>query len=218
MSRIFTTLSILAGVLLCGNLAVGLSIGDYNRVAREWVTARYDLAEQVKSGDKQASATAKQRLQRARNQLRPVERRKRWHVWSGIAATMIILLVNSITVTYFIGTSRWCREVADAYGAGDELAAQCACLKRSNFPWAFSSILALLVIIGFGAASDLTANFASAERWVIPHTLAAFIGTTWIIWSFRTQGRRLAENQHIINGVLQLVREIQSDSVHPTSE
>jgi hypothetical protein len=211
-------LSLLALVLLCGNLAVGLSIGDYNRVAREWVSARYELAEQVKSGDKQSTATAKQRLQRSWNQLRPVEWRKRWHVWSGIAATLIILLVNSITVTYFIGTSRWCREVADAYGAGDELAAQCARLKRSNFPWAFSSIIALLVMIGFGAASDLTANFTSAERWVIPHTLTAFIGTTWIIWSFRTQGRKLAENQHIINGVLQLVREIQSDSVHSTSE
>lgn len=218
MSRIFTTLSILALVLLCGNLAVGLSIGDYNRVAREWVTARYELAKQLKSGDQQATATAKQRLQRSWDQLGPVERRKRWHVWSGIGATLIILLVNSITVTYFIGTSRWCREVADAYGAADDLAAQCARLKRSNFPWALSSILALLVIIGFGAASDLTANFTSAERWVIPHALAAFIGTTWISWSFRTQGRKLAENQHIINGVLQLVREIQSDRVHSTSE
>ena len=218
MFRIFTTLSLLVGVLLCTNLALGLSIGKYNRVARKWIAARHDLAKLSPGSDEQATATAKLRLERSWDLLRPIEQKKRWHVWSGIGVTLIVLLLNSLTVTYFIGTSRWCQEVADAYGAGHELVKQSVHLKRSNFPWALSSTVCLLVIIGLGAASDLTANFNSAEDFVVPHSIAATLGTLWIIWSFRAQARKLAENQLLINRVLQLVKEIQSDCVHSASE
>ncbi len=157
-------------------------------------------------------------MQQSRTKLRPIELRKRWHVWCGLAATLVVLLTNSITVTYFIGTSRWCREVAAAYGDGDQLARESARLKRSSFPWAISSVAALLAIIVLGAASDLTANFRSAEDWVLPHTIAATLGSLWIAWSLRGQGRLLARNHQIIERVLQRVQEIQHESVHSACE
>jgi hypothetical protein len=218
LSRIFTTLSVLASVLLVINLALGFSVGQYNRVARQWIVARSESAQTARADDVQAAADAKARLQAAWARLKPVEQRKRWHVWSGIAVTLVVLLLNSLTVTYFIGTSRWCREVADAYALGDSLVAQSLRLKRSNFPWALGSAACLLVIIGLGAASDLTANFNSAEQFVLPHALTATAGTAWIIWSFRVQARKLAQNQQTINQVLQRAQEIQRDSVHSASQ
>ena len=43
---------------------------------------------------------------------------QRWatvHRLSGVAAALAVVLVNSIVVTYFVGTSRWCKEVAETY-------------------------------------------------------------------------------------------------------
>ena len=42
----------------------------------------------------------------------------RWgtvHRLSGVFSGLTVVLVNSMTVTYFIGTGRWCREVAETY-------------------------------------------------------------------------------------------------------
>ena len=41
--------------------------------------------------------------------LEPLQRRATWHRLFGILAALVALLVNSISVTYFIGTSRWCQ-------------------------------------------------------------------------------------------------------------
>ena len=43
---------------------------------------------------------------------------QRWatiHRLSGVAAAISVVLVNSIVVTYFVGTSRWCKEVSETY-------------------------------------------------------------------------------------------------------
>lgn len=40
----------------------------------------------------------------------------------GIATGLLALFVNSVSVTYFIGTSRWCKEVVDTYELETELA------------------------------------------------------------------------------------------------
>ena len=42
----------------------------------------------------------------------------RWatvHRLAGVAAGLAVVLVNSIVVTYFIGTSRWVKEVTETY-------------------------------------------------------------------------------------------------------
>ncbi|MEX0611406.1 MAG: hypothetical protein WD229_04735, partial [Pirellulales bacterium] len=38
------------------------------------------------------------------------------HRLTGIAAALGVVFVESVIVTYFIGTSRWCREVVETYG------------------------------------------------------------------------------------------------------
>ena len=52
---------------------------------------------------------------------------QRWatvHRLSGVAAALAVVLVNSIVVTYFVGTSRWCKEVAETYQLAPSFVAQ----------------------------------------------------------------------------------------------
>ena len=85
------------------------------------------------------------------------------HMLLGQAAALVAVLVNSITITYFIGTSRWCKEVCETYRLPAELAERSTRLKRSTFPWALAGILAVIVIVGLGAAADPSgANLAAS--------------------------------------------------------
>ena len=43
------------------------------------------------------------------------------HKLMGIATAIMVMLVCSIAVTYFIGTSRWCREVVETYDLNGNL-------------------------------------------------------------------------------------------------
>ncbi len=62
----------------------------------------------------------------------------RWasvHRLLGVAAALVVVLVNSIVVTYFIGTSRWCKEVVETYGLDAQFIRRSVALKRRTFPW-----------------------------------------------------------------------------------
>ena len=37
------------------------------------------------------------------------------HRLTGMAAALGVVFVESVVVTYFIGTSRWCKEVSETY-------------------------------------------------------------------------------------------------------
>ena len=65
---------------------------------------------------------------------RYVDLKARVHRLMGVAAAIVVVLVNSIVVTYFIGTSRWCKEVVDTYSLDRELVRRSARLKRRTFP------------------------------------------------------------------------------------
>ena len=56
----------------------------------------------------------------------------RVHRLFGIFAAISVLFVDSIVVTYFIGTSRWCKEVADAYKLDARFVQQSTALKRRH--------------------------------------------------------------------------------------
>ena len=65
----------------------------------------------------------------------------RWgtvHRLSGILAALVVVLVNSMSVTYFIGTGRWCREVVETYHLADALILRSKAIKRSSFPFALA--------------------------------------------------------------------------------
>ena len=65
----------------------------------------------------------------------------RWatvHRLTGVAAALAVVFVESVVVTYFIGTSRWCKEVVETYRLDASVIVASNRLKRRTFPWASS--------------------------------------------------------------------------------
>ena len=138
----------------------------------------------------------------------------RWasiHRLLGVAAAIVVILVDSIVMTYFIGTSRWCKEVMQAYQLDAEFVTRSVSLKRRTFPWAFLSMLVVIAVGALGAAADPSTMLQGTEHWVIFHLLGAFLGLAFIALSFYIQGRNIAAHHVVIEEIVAQVRRIRAE-------
>lgn len=136
----------------------------------------------------------------------------RWgtvHRLSGMFAALVVLLVNSISVTYFIGTGRWCREVVEAYGLPSELVDRSRRLKRGAFPFAVAGMLAVVGIVALGGAADpgggLTGPGGSRD-WVTWHLVGGIGLAAVIAWCFQAQLPAIRRQHDLIDEVMVGVR------------
>ena len=163
MARIFSVLALLAVLLLAATFLVGLMGGDFHAAANRKLRAH----ESQNSTELTAADAA---FVAARSWMST-------HMLLGAAAALVAVLINSITIMYFIGTSRWCKEVCETYGIEGDLAERSTRLKRSTFPWALAGIVSVILMVGLGAAADPTgANFRGSASFVTPHFVAAMKG------------------------------------------
>jgi hypothetical protein len=210
LTRIFSTLALLAFLLLALNLALGLATGDYNGAAAQLLEAQRNI--QVAGRSPLASTpqtqTARAEMVALADEVRPIVGRARLHMLVGIAAALVNVLVNSITVTYFIGTTRWCREVAETYHLNPDYIQRSNALKRQTFPMALGAIMIILAIVALGGASDPSAGLTDSAKWVLAHYTTALVGVGLIGWSFLTQARNIAENSRLINEIVADVQRI----------
>ena len=224
MVRIFAVLALLAVLLLAANFAVGLGGGDFNAAAAKKRAAQirvFELERQLRAQRLRSSSE----LEAARRELAVADAAfaspRRWmtiHLLLGSAASLVAVLVNSITVTYFIGTSRWCKEVCATYQLKSDLADRSIRLKRSTFPWALAGILSVITIVGLGAAADPSgANWSRSTSLVRPHYVAAMVGLLVVVVSFWVQVNRIAENYRVIEEILAAVRRIRGEKELPVS-
>jgi uncharacterized membrane protein len=225
MARIFSILAIISVLLLAANFVVGLTGGDFNTAAQKKLEAHNRLIE-LERQSRASRRVAPPELEQARqdalaadSRFRGPRSRMTLHMLLGAAAALITLLVNSITVTYFIGTSRWCKEVCETYGLSGELAERSTRLKRSAFPWALAGILSVIVIVGLGAAADPSgANWPRSAQFVMPHYVAAMIGLVIVVIAFFVQITRIAENYAVIEEILREVERIRAAKGLPVEE
>jgi hypothetical protein len=124
---------------------------------------------------------------------------------------LAVLLVNSIVVTYFIGTSRWCKEVSETYGLDLSLIRRSTILKRRTFPWAVMGMLTAVGVVALGGAADPATGNAGTENWVTPHLLGACCGLMLIGWSFFVEWQNIHANYLIIEDVLAQVKRIRTE-------
>jgi hypothetical protein len=139
---------------------------------------------------------------------------QRWgtmHRLTGVATAMAVVLVNCICVTYFIGTSRWCKEVVETYRLDNQFIRRGTSLKRRTFPWALLSMLTVLGIVALGGAADPSTGRATSEAWAMPHMLAALGGFAFIVMAFFMQWQNIATNHELIEEVLAEVRRIRTE-------
>jgi hypothetical protein len=213
LARIFSVLAVLAVLLLAANFVAGLWIGDFYAAAsaKQAAGKRLADAERARRFARQTTTSEYEAARRdyaaADAQFRGPRGRMTLHMLLGSAASLMAILVNSITITYFVGTSRWCKEVCETYGIEGALAAQSAQLKRSTFPWSLAGVLTVIAIVALGAAADASgANHLRARSFVTPHYLAAMGGIVIVSLSFWVQVQRIAENYALIERILAEVK------------
>lgn len=142
------------------------------------------------------------------------------HRQAGILTGVGVLLVHSIVVTYFIGTSKWCREVTETYRLAPAAAEQSTALKRRTFPLALMSMLVVVGVAALGAASDPAAALAPRPfgqlagldiSWAEVHLLGALLGIGLIGYAFLVEAANIRANQQAIQAILADVRRIRAE-------
>jgi hypothetical protein len=128
------------------------------------------------------------------------------HRLTGVAAALFVVFVESVVVTYFVGTSRWCKEVVDTYKFDPELVRQSNWLKRRTFPWAVLGMLAVVGVSALGAAADPATGQPDTKSWTNWHLMGAFAGILFIAWTYVAAWNNIVANQAIIE---RLVSEVQ---------
>jgi hypothetical protein len=210
VQRIFVGLAAVAMLLLVANVFVGLSGGDYNAAAHAYYTQGEELQRlqnDPAAGDAPAAATARHdELRAVAKELQPLMTR---HMLLGILAALMTLLACSVSITYFVGTSRWFKEVVDTYKLDHTYVDLSQRTKRQSFRWSVVGALAILVVVGLGAASEPTwANARDSQDYVLPHYFAALGALVLLVISFTAQYMSLATNATLIESVMSDVRSI----------
>ncbi len=137
----------------------------------------------------------------------------------GIAATLVALLVNCLSVTYFIGTGRWCKEVCETYKLDAEFFNRSNRLKKKTFPWSLAGIILLLAIITTGPACDPLARLTGgSEFWVAPHRWVSLIATGLMGVAFLRQIVYIRNHYQVIESILEEVRLVRQERGLMTDE
>lgn len=146
---------------------------------------------------------------------KPSETTLHWatiHRLTGIAAALAVVFVESVVVTYFIGTSRWVREVVETYRLDPSLMAGANRLKRRTFPWALLGMLAVVGIVALGGAADPATGRHNSGDWASWHLVGAFLGMLAIIWTYYVAWNNVAANHAIIRQIVDKVAEIRRET------
>lgn len=143
---------------------------------------------------------------------------QRWktiHFLVGLAAGLAVVLANSVVVTYFIGTSRWCKEVVHVYALDPDLVTRSTRLKRRTFPFALAAMLAVVAIVALGGAADPAAWLQlpppGGLTWKGWHLLSAVFGIVFVVLGFLVAGRNVRANHEVIGDVLAEVQRIRAE-------
>jgi hypothetical protein len=134
------------------------------------------------------------------------------HRLTGVAAALAVVFVESVVVTYFIGTSRWCKEVVETYRLDIADVRASSRLKRRTFPWALTGMLAVIAVASLGAAADPGRTDALNSRaWTDWHLVGSFAGIAIIAWTYVVAWKNVAANHTIIERLVAEVARIRHE-------
>jgi len=133
------------------------------------------------------------------------------HRLTGIAAALAVVFVESVVVTYFIGTSRWCKEVVDTYQLDREPVLASNRLKRRTFPWALAGMLGVVTVIALGGAADPASLQPNTKAWANWHLIGAFSGIGLVAWTYLVAWNNILANHAIITGLVEEVRRLRKE-------
>lgn len=135
----------------------------------------------------------------------------RQHRLAGVAAAIVVVLVESIGYTYFVGTSRWCKEVVDTYQLDPAPVVASNRLKRRSFPWALTGMLCVVGVASLGAASDPATLQPNTQAWANWHLAGALLGIAFIAWTYVVIWNNIVANQQITTQIVAEVRRYRNE-------
>jgi len=140
---------------------------------------------------------------------------QRWatvHRLSGVAAALVVVLVDSVVITYFVGTSRWCKEVVDTYRLDQNFTRRMTQIKRRTFPISVMSMLAVVGVVALGGAADPAASMQlqpfGGLTWATLHLLGATAGLIFIAYASVMQWNQIVANRVVIDDVMAAVHAV----------
>ncbi len=127
------------------------------------------------------------------------------HFLVGLLAGIATLLVHSIVMTYFIGTGRWVKEAVARWRLDPALERATRKLKARCFPFAFFSMVLIIVTTILGAACDN----GSVPSWV--HLSAALVAVGFNLVSYFFEYAAVERNVALLQ---QVVRAASAQQQH----
>ncbi|MBI82444.1 MAG: hypothetical protein CMJ81_04545 [Planctomycetaceae bacterium] len=225
MLKIFYSLSLIALLLLVANAGWAF----YEAHDHAEATKLFERLQELRSrsqilrqglGHSQTEAATTLENERAVcvQQLAVILRRSSIHFLYIVVTSLVCTLVSSVTITYFVGTSRWAREVVEAYGLETEFAIRGSRFKRCSFSWALLGICAVLVLATFAGAANSAVRLVEAADWQLHYQVVASLGVAVIAFSFHRQARYLSANYQLIQEIVMEVKRIRVEHGLQTSE
>jgi hypothetical protein len=135
----------------------------------------------------------------------------RVHRLTGTAAALAVVFVECIVVTYFIGTSRWCKEVVETYQLDRQSVEASNRLKRRAFAAALVGMLTVIGVVALGAAADPATIRPNTAAWTDFHLAAAVGGMMIIAATYFIAGQYIWQNHAIIAGIVADVARIRRE-------
>lgn len=132
----------------------------------------------------------------------------RVHRLTGVVAALGVVFVESVIVTYFIGTSRWIREVVETYQFDPAIVRNSNRLKRRTFPWALAGMLAVVGVISLGGAADPATGRPNTAAWANWHLAGAFCGIALIGWTYVVAWNNVFAQHTIIQELVAQVDQV----------
>ncbi|QDT00560.1 hypothetical protein [Adhaeretor mobilis] len=133
------------------------------------------------------------------------------HLLTGVAAALAVVLVESIVVTYFIGTSRWCKEVTETYALDTQSLRKSIQLKRKTFPLCLVGMFTVVGVAALGARSDPGNAMENTADWANVHLVAALAGICLIGWTYYRAWLNISANQTVIESLVDQVQKIRKE-------
>jgi hypothetical protein len=133
------------------------------------------------------------------------------HRLTGTAAALGVVFVESVIATYFIGTGRWCKEVAETYGLDLAPVRTSNRLKRRAFAWSLLGMLTIVGVISLGAAADPATGRPNTQFWTNYHFAGAFGGLLLVAWTYVAAWNLICANQRVIEEIAAKVAGIRRD-------